>query len=226
MNHFPDVEHDHLPDVRTVDGLLDLISGCTLVILGNVVDFRTYCAPNQTEDTKTTTEQLRLWKEFDRNDIQGDERMAMCYARGLALCVFEWIRGWCIVRNPDGGVIDDLPSKHVVQLMDALLAYKAEAEARHLKGAPHCTLWKVRAQILNVVEWDSAIKKVWNERTGKPSNSLRMTLDEGCEVEWRTDAPYQFSKDSKYFSLTLFSVATLNVPSEIPSASRHDGLRS
>jgi hypothetical protein len=226
LNHFSDDEYVHLPDVHTVEGLLDLISGCTLVILGNVVDFRTYCAPNQTEDDPTTAEQHRLWKEFDRNDILGDERMAMCYARGMALCVFEWIRGWCVVRNPEGGVIHDLPSKHVVQIMDALLAYKAKAEVGRLEGAPHCTLWMLKAQILNLVEWDSAIKKVWNDRTGAPSNSLRMTLDEGCKVGWRTDAPYKFCKDSKCFSLTLLAIATHNVSSEIPSASRHDGLRS
>lgn len=171
-----------------------------------------------------TMEQQCLWKEFDRNDILEDKCMAMCYARGIALCVFEWIRGWCIVRNPDGGVVDDLPSKHVVQVLDALLAYKAKADACQLKGAPHCTLGKLKAQILNVVEWDSTVKKVWNERTGEPSNSLQVTLDEGCTVEWRTDPPYNFCNNSKCFSLTLFSVVTLNVPSEIPSASWHDGL--
>lgn len=209
LNRSSDDEYIHLPDVRKVDGLLDLISGCTLVILGNVLDFRTYCAPNQTENDPTTVEQEHLWKEFDRNDILADERMSMCYARGIALRVFEWIRGWCIVRNPDGGVIDDLPSKHVVQVLGALLAYKSKADRRQLEGAPHCTLGKLKAQILNVVQWDTAIKKLWDERTGESSNSLQMTLDEGCTVEWRTAPPYNFCKDSKCFSLTLFSVLTL-----------------
>jgi hypothetical protein len=33
--HFSDDEYLHLPDVRMLQGLLDLISGCTLVVLGN-----------------------------------------------------------------------------------------------------------------------------------------------------------------------------------------------
>ena len=126
--------------------------------------------------------------------------MAMCYARGIALRVFEWIRGWCIVRNPDGGVVDDLPSKHVVQVLDALLAYKTKADGRQLQGAPHFTLRKLKAQILNLVQWDSAVEKVWNERTGESSNSLRLIMDEGCTVEWRTDPLYEFSDDRKCFS--------------------------
>ena len=56
LNYSSDEEYHQLPDVRTVNGLLDLILGCTLAILGNVLDFRTYCAPNQTEEKVTTKE--------------------------------------------------------------------------------------------------------------------------------------------------------------------------
>ncbi|KIM40834.1 hypothetical protein M413DRAFT_39547, partial [Hebeloma cylindrosporum] len=37
-----DHERQHLPDVATVEGLIDLLSLCFLVIFGNVLDFRTY----------------------------------------------------------------------------------------------------------------------------------------------------------------------------------------
>jgi hypothetical protein len=69
----------------------------------------------------------RLWKEFDWNNIPGNERIAIRYAHGIALEVFRWIRTWCIVKNPDGEIIDDLPSKYIVNLLDALLAYKLKA---------------------------------------------------------------------------------------------------
>ena len=67
---------------------MDLISSCTLAVLGNVLDFRTYSTPNQAEKDPTTRAQLQLWKDFDQNDIPGDERMAICYARGVALTIF------------------------------------------------------------------------------------------------------------------------------------------
>jgi hypothetical protein len=187
LNHFLDDEYFHLPDTRTVNGLVDWISCCTLAILANVLDFRTYCAPNQTEVEEKTKQQWALWKDCDRNDIPGDERMAMCYARGIALTAFQWIRRWCIVKTPDGEVIDDLPSKQVVQLLDALLVYKSKAEKRKLSGAPHCASWMLKVQALNAVQCDKAVERLWNKRKGKSSDSLRMTLDKGCTVEWRSD---------------------------------------
>ena len=203
LNHFSDYEYPHLPNLQTVDGLLDMVSGCTFVILGNVLDFRTYCTPNQTEEDPTTKEGRHLWKEFDRKNIPGDERMAMCYARGIALTVFRWIREGCIVKRPDGKIIDDLPSKYMVELLSALLAYKSKAVARKLIGAPHCAFWMLKAQVLNVVKCDGSVEKLWNERKGDPSDSLRMSLDEGCTVEWRDDAPIAIFNIRRSSSLKL-----------------------
>ena len=35
-----DSEYLHLPDLRTLDGVLDLLSACSLIILRNVLDFQ------------------------------------------------------------------------------------------------------------------------------------------------------------------------------------------
>lgn len=199
LKHFSDDEYFLLPDIQTVDGLLDLISGCTFAILSNVLDFRTYCEPNQTEGDPMTKEKWRLWKEFDRNNIHGDERMAICYTRGIALAVFQWIRSSCIVKTPDGEIMEDLPSKYMVQLLGAILAYKSNAETRKLQGAPHCALWMLKAQVLNVVKCDSSIEKLWNKGKAKSSASLRMTLDKGCTIQWK-GAPPTTIKPGKLFS--------------------------
>ena len=187
--HFSEDEHIHLPDVGTLDGLLDLISGCTFAILANVLDFRTYSAPNQHERDRTTKAQHQLWEDFDRNAIPGDERMAMCHARGVALVVFGWIRDWSIVRTPDGEVIDDLPSKYAVNLLDALIGYKAKADAQEMKGAPHCTELMLKAQISNVVKCDELIEGLWGKRTNGHSTSLKVNLDERCMVQWKENMP-------------------------------------
>jgi hypothetical protein len=76
-----------------------------------------------------------------------DVRIAICYTRGVALHVFAWIRKQCIVKNPNGEIMDDLPSKYVVELLDALLAYKLKTDKRKLKGAPHCAFWMLKAQV-------------------------------------------------------------------------------
>ena len=149
-------------------GLMDLISGCSLIILANVLDFRTYSAPNQREAQRASKTQIQLWEDFDRNAIPGDQRMAICYARGLALVAFGWIRDMCVVKTPDGEVVDDLPSKYLVNLLDALNGYKDKAKGQGLAGAPHCAPWMLTAQISNVVKCDISTEKLWGQRTGKP----------------------------------------------------------
>jgi len=199
-----DDEHLHLPNVQTFQGLMDLISGCALAVLGNVLDFRTYSAPNQAEEDPTTRAQLQLWKDFDQNDIPGDERMAICYARGVALAVFGWIRDWCIVKTPDGEVVEDLPSKYLVNLLDALVGYKDKAKAQGLEGAPHCAPWMLKAQISNVVKCDRSIETLWGQRTGRSSDSLRMDMDEGCTVQWKDDLPSSEWLPCKLYLYRLF----------------------
>lgn len=168
-----------------------------------MLDFRTYSAPNQAEGDSTTKEQQYLWANFDRNNIPGDERMAICYARGLSLQVFKWIRKWCIIKRPNGEIIDDLPSQHMVGLLDALLVYKSKASKRKLTGAPHCSLSMLTAQVSNVVGCDPLVEKLWRERKARSSHSLRMTLDKGCTVEWRDDAPLAILASGRFFSFKL-----------------------
>jgi hypothetical protein len=181
---YPDPEFSHLPDVETTDGLLDLLSACILAILANVLDFRMYSAPNQGEHDKVTAMQKRLMILFDRNDISSNERLGICYARGVALMVFEWIRSYCVIKNHQGDVVDDLPSIYVVQILNALLAYKANAMHKKHVGAPHCNVALLTAQVDNVVKCDKAIEKLWTERQRFPSDTLAISLA-GCSIEWK-----------------------------------------
>src|SRR5271163_4888704 len=81
----------HLPDVNTMDGLFNLLSLATVKFLGNVLDFRTYSAPNQEEDKVASDEQKNLLWKYDHCDIIGDKCSAMCYAQGVADVIFDWI---------------------------------------------------------------------------------------------------------------------------------------
>jgi hypothetical protein len=188
LKNFSDDEFPHLPDLSTANGVLDLIAGCTLTILGNVLDFRTYSAPNQGENQRATKEQQCLWRKFDRNNIPGDERMAICYARGIALHVFKWIREFCIFKTPDGTILQDLPSKYMVDVLDALLVYKSRADRMNLLGPPHCSASMLQAQVSNVVEVNHSVKALWKERRCD-SETLGIILDKGCVVDWDLNLP-------------------------------------
>ena len=196
LTYLSEHELHHLPDINTVDGLLDLLAACTLVILGNVLDFRTYCAPNQREEDVATPSQRQQMSLHDRNAIPANERAAICYARGIGLAVFQWIRSSCVIKTPEGVEIEDVPSRYFVHILSALVHYKGLAAQRRLGGAPHCDTRLLKLQIENVVKCDPLIKKRW-QMMGDVLTSLRFTLDADCAIEWKTDV----SVPSKCFTL-------------------------
>jgi hypothetical protein len=189
LKNFSDIEYLHLPDFRKVSGLLDLLSACTLAILGNVLDFRTYSAPNQEENGTATTLQKKLMLQYDRNNIPANERMAICHARGVGLAIFEWIRSSLLIKAADGKVIEDLPSRFIVQVLCCLLSYKEKALRRMLKGAPHCTLKLLKAQVENVVKCDPLIEVLWNDKGEEAINSLKYGLHYALDQQCTIDGP-------------------------------------
>jgi hypothetical protein len=177
----------HLPNVQTFDGLLNLLSVCILVILGNVLDFRTYKAPNQSDDVKATPQQKELMISDDINSLSQNERVACCYARGVALYIMKWVRSCAIITDPDGHIVQDLPSRFLVQILNSLLTYKKAAAAKALSGAPHCTFSLLKKQALNVLECDSALQAAWLLRTDMPDDSLELARKSGHTIMWKPD---------------------------------------
>jgi hypothetical protein len=125
-------------------------------------------------------------QDFDRNDITATERMAICYGRGMALAVFDWIRSCCVVKTPAGRFILDLPSKKTVQVLKAVIAYKEKAVHAKIKGAPHCNLTMLKAQVANVLMCDPSIKEWWEKSAGIPSDQMGLKLP-GYGIEWQAD---------------------------------------
>ncbi|KAF8896897.1 hypothetical protein CPB84DRAFT_1815883 [Gymnopilus junonius] len=148
----------HLPNIHMVDGLLNFLSVAILVVFGNVLDFRTYSAPNQHQLAAASKEQQFLMANHDINAIPFNERLAI-YS--------------CEVTGPDGEIVEDLPSVFMVQLLSALLEYKAAAERRSLNGVPHCTSALLSRQVENV------------SRSEEPSTCLSLELKSLYSVEWK-----------------------------------------
>jgi len=193
LTRLTDIEYPHVPDITTCDGVLDLLSGCILAVLGNVLDFRTYHAPNQGEEERMTRTQSAMMTAYDRNDIPRNERLAICYVRGVALSLFDWVRCQLIVTGCDGHVVDDLPSRFLVQILKSLVNYKAQAMSRKLKGAPHCDTATLRKQVANMVKCDGVIEALWKNDKGIPNDRLGIE-DKGYVVQ-KTEGPANKSLD-------------------------------
>ncbi|KAJ3500229.1 hypothetical protein NLJ89_g9887 [Agrocybe chaxingu] len=157
----PKQGRDHLPDVTTIQGVVDLLTLCNLNILGNVLDHRTYSAPNQQEDAPISDGERRRWMELDVNDVPLDERNHMRYARGMSLHVFGWVRAhMSFVYAPISEAVD-LPALYLAHQALVLEKYKDVAEQYGVTGAPNCTKIMLKIQLDNALRLDPLSHKIY-----------------------------------------------------------------
>ena len=94
---------------------MDLLSACDLIILGNVLDFRTYHAPSQ-DEYKRANKNQQILIDHDINSIAISEWFAICYVCGVALHLFDWICICSEIRESGGAIITNLPSHLFIQI--------------------------------------------------------------------------------------------------------------
>jgi hypothetical protein len=191
--HHADPAACHLPNVDSINGLMNLLSACVLVILGNVLDFRTYRAPTQEENQKADKNQ-QILISHDFNTISFNERLAICYSRGVALHLIHWVRHFCVVTGPKGEDVPDLPSLFFVQIAQTLIKYKEGANTSGLELEANCTLDMLTRQIENVVKIDSQFSSLWSEHPSLPSDSLTLSNQNEYSINWLPDSQQEWLK--------------------------------
>ncbi len=174
---------------------MNLLSSCVLVILGNVLDFRTYRAPTQEEYTKADKTQQTLI-DHEINTIPLSERFSICYARGVALHLINWVRHCSVITDPRGETVNDLPSRFFIQIAQTLIKYKEGANTSKLDLKANCTLDMLVKQVDNVVAIDPFISALWSERHLFPSDSLTLADQEGYSVKWLPDLQREWTSIS------------------------------
>ena len=71
----------HVPQLTDFDSLLNLLAFCNLLVMANVLDFRTYeKSPRESDSVK-----------HDTNAIPAKERYEMAYARGRCWEIILWV---------------------------------------------------------------------------------------------------------------------------------------
>jgi hypothetical protein len=195
--HYADPAASHLPNVDSIDGLMNLLSACVLVILGNVLDFRTYRAPTQEENQKANKNQ-QILIDHDFNNIPVNERFAICYSRGVALRLINWVRRFSVITGPGGENVQDLASSYFIQISQTLIKYKKGANISGLELQANCNLDMLTSQIDNVVKIDPHFSSLWLERHSLPSNSLTLAKQEEYSVEWKSEIQPEWPKEGMF----------------------------
>lgn len=136
-------EIHHLPDPGTINGALDLVSLCFLVIFGNALDFRTYCSPDGSPVTQADN--------HDVNNISIDERCNMCVARGTCLELLRWWDSKYAISTTTISYQGNFATHFLLSQAGALWNYKFRAEEDDRLGAPGCTKELLINQITNIL---------------------------------------------------------------------------
>lgn len=145
----------------TIDGVLDLLSLCWMVIMSNVLDHRTYSAPNQDEYEDASPAELKRLGENDLNAIPQEERLNMVYARGICYDILRWFDAHFTVEDIATGVQRDaFGLRWIATETFKLMRYKETAELQGLQGAAHCTPKMLQHQINNVMQMEIT-RQVW-----------------------------------------------------------------
>lgn len=187
---------------------MNLLSACVLVVLGNVLDFRTYRAPTQEENQKANKNQ-QILMDHDFNTIPVNERFAICYSRGVALHLINWIRRFCVITGPGGKNVQDLPSSFFVQIAQTLIKYKSGANISRLELQANCKLDMLTRQIENVVKIDPHFSSLWSERHSLPSDSLALANQNEYSVKWQSDIQLEWSNEGMFNCCICY--ATTNI---------------
>lgn len=98
MKTYVDPAREHLPDLTTVDGVIDFFALCMLGIFCNILDIRTYqCGPDMTPSK--FLQQFHV--DDDTNNISVEERYKCIRTRGLAYDLIFWFFNTHEVANND-----------------------------------------------------------------------------------------------------------------------------
>lgn len=189
---------------------MDLLAVCSVSILSNVLDFETYCYPNQSpynnDNEKPATEseelehannvkgltsdQVRQMELFDYNSKSPDDRAGCVYVRGLALDLLKWFTVNYLLVEPSGKPALDtygvLMNNLCHQIYMVWLA-KKKAVDQGVKGAPHCTLGLLERQLRGLFPKDSVAFSLLDKKLSEGSElDTMMFMDfTGWKVEER-----------------------------------------
>lgn len=182
-----DTASAHIPNLKNMASVLDLLAACSISILSNVLDFKTYCYPNQgpgdDDGEKTTSEvlhtdngltndQVRQMELFDYNSKSSDDRAGCVYARGLALDLLKWFTDHYLLVEPSGKPAADTYGVLMNNLChQAYMVWLAKKKAvdQGVKGAPHCTLSLLERQLRGLFHKGSAAHSLLDKKLNDKS---------------------------------------------------------
>lgn len=200
-------QRHHVPDLAPeADGTVahgptvNFLALCTLCVLGDVLDERSYMHPQQGALDKPSQVQRECVESLGVNGISQPERQKYWQARGCALHLITWFRNTFSVSDSSVPQTEsqmgpgiDLPSRFIVHVCQMLLRYKRVAELNGFEAAGFCKLPEFEGKILAALGQDSAIASLW----AAECNLLPSRDEELCKIDIQMLPPREFQLTQK-----------------------------
>lgn len=170
----------HIPDLKSMDSVLDFLSACSLAIFSNVLDFNTYVHPDQDKEERLSEAAILQMDQYDYNSMLPSDRSGCVYARGLALDLMDWyIAHYKFVGMSEQDPVDtrEMVMTHLAHQAYVIWLAKKKAEEQEVIGAPHCTLESVRLQLLGTMSNKSLAGKMFRCHLLQKTDTDEMYLD-------------------------------------------------
>ncbi|KAF8190141.1 hypothetical protein BJ912DRAFT_925766 [Pholiota molesta] len=207
----------HVPSLDNMDGVLNLLSLCNLVIFANVLDNRTYL--DWQKNPNLSRNHTKKYEAYDRNALSVEEREKYRHARGMCFQILFWFAASFEVtaKGSSGEIIqidnilEHLIFAYLVQQGRALLIYKEKADRVKISGFPGCTLEKLNAQLDAVFALNDKLKESWKSSAGDPETKYCNLLWSGCKdlIFKRKDAA-SISRDFKVVDFSASGTTALD----------------
>jgi hypothetical protein len=159
-----------------------VLATCNLVILGNVLDRRTYRERREDLDLEADVEFTIEYFAFDRNAIDHLERQDICISRGMALNMLRWLdRNFEVRDSPNGEPLDfllDVAYAFLSHQLHTLIEYKRLAEKDQIEGFRGCSLKELKRQVDAIIGVDPSLSWMYHhmDRLGN-ANKMMLSLD-------------------------------------------------
>jgi len=166
-----DPAHNHIPDLKTMDSVVDVIMACVIGIFTNLLDFETYLFP--IPEHTISDEERQQFEQDDFNAMTKIDRMACTYVRGLSWSLLEWLtKNIIVLKNDQDFDLGNMIETYILDLCLALWTYKSRAQAQSVNGVPGCNLESLERQLKRLFMEESPLCSRLQDELGTEREAL------------------------------------------------------
>lgn len=187
-----DPSYEHIPNLETMESVMDAVSACAIGIFINILDFETYRFQH--------TEDEDYFRRNDLNAMTKNDRMACTYVRGLSWSLLQWLNENLEIQHRKKKCdLFELMETYFVDISLAIRSYKILSDNHSVRDKSGFELESLDHQLTHLFDEDTQ----FHRRLMKEFNNEATAMDfdtSGYTVK-RRDHPLKHKYDCSLHSM-------------------------